>query len=362
MKIAYVASLGNPYFTGVCKKIEAQIAVWCSFPGIVVEPFVRAVNGLETPWEKTYLLKGAPALCHDSELLQDIKAFRPDVVYLRHEICGPQIISLLRAFPGKVVVEINADLDAELKLEARESLRRFVAYSLNKLTKRYFEKRVAATVCVASPLMSLFESLPAARKFLSPNAIDLRNHAVMKSVPDADTRKSLVFAGTPGQAWHGVDLLLPLARALPCYDFHIFGPSPLPDAPGNMIFHGYQPKEVLEQFYAQCHVGIGTLAAFRQGLAEASTLKVREYIAAGLPVILGYRDSAFLQSSPPWVLELSSQERLFEQEWAVEAVRDFVERNARRVVTHADSAQYIDASILEGAKIEQFRRWFAQEL
>ncbi|GFM34978.1 hypothetical protein DSM101010T_33430 [Desulfovibrio subterraneus] len=60
--------------------------------------------------------------------------------------------------------------------------------------------------------------------------------------------------------------------------------------------------------------------------------------------------------------ELSSQERLFEQEWAVEAVRDFVERNARRVVTHAESSQYVDASILESAKIKQFRRWFAQEL
>lgn len=57
-----------------------------------------------------------------------------------------------------------------------------------------------------------------------------------------------------------------------------------------------------------------------------------------------------------WAGELPSQE------WAVEAVRDFVERNAGRVVTHAESAQYIDASILEGAKIEQFRRWFGQEL
>ena len=39
------------------------------------------------------------------------------------------------------------------------------------------------------------------------------------------------------------------------------------------------------------HAGIGTLAAFRKGLKEASPLKVREYFARGFACVVGYEDT-----------------------------------------------------------------------
>ncbi|WP_198264123.1 hypothetical protein [sulfur-oxidizing endosymbiont of Gigantopelta aegis] len=39
------------------------------------------------------------------------------------------------------------------------------------------------------------------------------------------------------------------------------------------------------------NIAIGTLSLHKKNMKEASALKVREYVAYGLPVILGYIDS-----------------------------------------------------------------------
>ncbi|MDL2209424.1 glycosyltransferase family 4 protein [Desulfovibrio sp. OttesenSCG-928-O18] len=362
MKIAYVASLGSRYFNGVLRKITSQLATWNAIPGVEAQLFCRAPEGLNVPEGNVYRIKGTPTFSYSKSFIRDIRAYSPDVVYFRHEICGFQAMELLRAFSGKIVMEVNSDLGAELKLEGERSLRRRLAYYFNKATSWYLERHLSGCVCISAAFLDFFPSVPRDRKIFIPNSIDLARNPVLKPATIVKPKRPcLLFMGTPNQIWHGVDLLPPLARALPDCDFHIVGPEPIAGAPSNMVFHGYQPQDKLANFYARSHIGIGSLAFFRKNMNETNTLKVREYLAAGLPVIFAHNDSVFLQDPPPWALALEPREGLFEQPEAVAAVRRFIDMNATHVVSHEECAPYIGAHIMETRKIEQLRRWFPDQ-
>ena len=153
MKIAYVASFGNTFFNGVFRKIDSQLSVWRALPGVEVETFFRAVEGVDVLGGKAYRINWPPAFAYSAGFIRGIRHFSPDMIYLRHEICGPQMMELVRAFSGKVALEINADLDAELRLEARHSLKRRAAYLVNSVTSGYLEKHLGACVCVSSDFL-----------------------------------------------------------------------------------------------------------------------------------------------------------------------------------------------------------------
>ena len=50
-------------------------------------------------------------------------------------------------------------------------------------------------------------------------------------------------------------------------------------------------KDQLNELYPFMHLGIGSLSLHLYNLNEACPLKTREYLAHGLPVILGYKDT-----------------------------------------------------------------------
>ena len=56
---------------------------------------------------------------------------------------------------------------------------------------------------------------------------------------------------------------------------------------------------------ASADVGIGTLGLHRKSMDEASPLKVREYLAVGLPVLYGYRDPD-ADDLQPFVLKVAN--------------------------------------------------------
>ncbi len=352
MKIAYYASLGNAQFQGVAHKLARQITVWNAMPHVQAKLFCRSVNTAWSLPEKVYPFKGMPVLCYDAKLLQDMQAFAPDVVYVRDELCGPMLFAILRAFPQKVVLEVNADILQELQLEGQKSFKRKLAWYYAIFTYGFVKKRIRACALVSGEYVPLFPLLEPSCKKVFPNSIDVQNIPICKKNREsAPSRPALIFVGTPGQVWHGVDLMYPLAKALPDFDFHIVGPYAEKNAPPNMIFHGYVTGKDLLKLYAQCHVGVGALALFRKNLYANSTLKVCEYIAHGLPVITGYTEMIFKEHAPSWALELKGEEGMFTKAQNIFKVQEFVLQNARRVVSHAESAPYIDAHMWEAKKI-----------
>ena len=102
---------------------------------------------------------------------------------------------------------------------------------------------------------------------------------------------------------------------------------------------------------AKADVAIGPLALHRKGLSEASALKVAEYLACGIPVILGCREAAF-PAGAPFLLQLDNSEDNVVR--SLDAIRAFVESwRGRRV--RRDDVWPIDTSAVEPRRLTLIR-------
>lgn len=83
------------------------------------------------------------------------------------------------------------------------------------------------------------------------------------------------------------------------------------------VCHGLLAVEDYRKVMSICDVGLGSLALELKGLSEASTLKVREMLAMGLPVVSGHKDSSipdgfsYYRIYPNGLLDFSEIIRLF---------------------------------------------------
>jgi hypothetical protein len=124
--------------------------------------------------------------------------------------------------------------------------------------------------------------------------------------PSRHPQPGLFFLGSAGRAWHGTDKIIQLARLRPAWRFELVGPSPddLSDSlPDNVTAHGHLLPADYTPIMARCDVAIASLAIHRNAMQQACPLKVREYLARGLPTIIGYQDPDF-NDHDPFILRL----------------------------------------------------------
>jgi glycosyltransferase involved in cell wall biosynthesis len=134
----------------------------------------------------------------------------------------------------------------------------------------------------------------------------------------ADERKEntieILFSCSTFSAWHGLDRLI---EAVDKYEYsmdrrvlkiHLVGKI-LPEQEAAItqtqwrrkifIPHGTMDAQICKQsLMPKCHLGLASLAMDRQDLLEGSTLKVREMLAAGLPVYSTHIDASLNDDFP----------------------------------------------------------------
>lgn len=208
-------------------------------------------------------------------------AVAPDVMYYRQSPVLPGMSWLLRNVP--VVVELNGDLGHQYM--------RFggVKAAYERASRTWLHRLADGYVAVTNELAERFAS-PESPTVVIANGAKLR--ATMPSAP-ANDRVTAVFIGSGGKPWHGLDVLIQIARALPEWRFVLVGPHGLSDRPANVEFTGPLPPGQLSDVIASADIAFGSLAMSRSGLSEACPLKVRDYLAAGVPTVVGYRDTDF---------------------------------------------------------------------
>jgi hypothetical protein len=159
--------------------------------------------------------------------------------------------------------------------------------------------------------------------------------------------------GSRRHPWHGTDKIIRLARAMPEADFDIAGYLPEDlgvELPPNVRVRGILSQAEYEPLLASADVGIGALALHRKRMGEASPLKVREYLAHGLPVIVGCEDTEFGPEEPWFLLRLPNYERNVET--SVGEIRDFLAAVRGRRVRRDEIAQRIGADVKERLRLE----------
>jgi glycosyltransferase involved in cell wall biosynthesis len=105
----------------------------------------------------------------------------------------------------------------------------------------------------------------------------------------------MLVGGTTETDWHGIDLIL---ESIDQYDgkckVKLWLAGSLSEHLRNhpkIKYLGFCDRDQLNEIFNNVHLAMGSFALQRKGLSEASTLKVREYLARGIPAVIGHIDA-----------------------------------------------------------------------
>ena len=356
MRIAYVGlHWARTKNSGVGKKIQSQIKVWRGM-GHEAKVFMHAsrhepasdlIEADVIPYETGGKLQteiNRVRAAH--QLVKAVEAFHPDIIYLRYGIYVYPAHRLMRIAP--VVEEINTnDLTQHEGLGGLFSL-------YNRLTRGIFLRLVRGLVTVSREL----EVSPAFASYRKPtrviaNGIDLDSFTPLPA-PDNNIPR-LVFIGSPGFLWHGIDKLVDFARRFPDLQLDLIGYDKLPEfetLPPNLTLHGYLSAENYQHVLAGADAAISSLALHRIQLEEASTLKSRECLALGLPIVVAYTDTDLDDAGFDFLLKIPNKEDNIHTHG--ESIREFAYRMRGRPADRARLENLIGARQKEIIRLKFF--------
>jgi glycosyltransferase involved in cell wall biosynthesis len=343
VRIAYVCYWNLLEKDGVAQKIETQCAEW-RLAGHQAEVFclTQADPSLATVRWRLFPFRGLLSRIAATRALQRaVVEWSPDAVYLRYDLFAPPLVRLLSVVP--VVAELQTNDRAEFGARSR-AVRLY-----NVLAAHLVLSRVAGLVVVTDEI-ARYRHVARHRKPVAVigNGVDM---TVVRELPPAATETPEVALVASGQPWHGVDKLVWLAGRLPEVIFHIIGVSAaaIDAAPPNLVAHGRLAREDYEPILARCDAAFGTLALHRNLMTEATPLKVREYLAYGLPVVVAYDDIDLRGDDAWYVLRLPNEESNVRDH--VDEIRSFVERVRGRRVPRAEIEDRVGARAKERTRL-----------
>lgn len=353
LRIAYLAHGIGGRQDGVRSKILAQAAAWTRLdPTVAVGVFVRCEAGTERDWRdepgvvsvRSSRAGIAGRYVARERLTIDVLRWKPDVVYLRFGTVSPSLVVLSVLRP--TVVELNTLDLAELRVRSK------ARFLYARATRNLLLGRASGLVAVAAEIASHPSVLRLDRPTaVVPNGIELDAVPALPAPHNAAPR--LVFIGAPRLPWHGLDQIDELARQLPAWRFDIIGPdaSELAGHAPNVYFHGRLERPTYLSLVASADLAIGPLALHRKGMSEASPLKVAEYLAYGLPVVIGYADTRFA-GDPPFLLRIPNADGAAAA--AASRIDEFARTWMGRRVDRA-AVGAIDVGAIERGRLELLR-------
>lgn len=276
------------------------------------------------------------------DLATAVLDWEPDIAYTRPFLFAPAMDRLFRRIP--TVCEINTDDTVEFPGYASRMMR------LHNPTRHLTMRRMDGFVFVTHELR---ENARLARydvpSVVIGNGIDV--DAVPRHPAPSNARPRILFLVGSSSEWTGIDRFAALASALPEFDFDLAGSVRDPVAmPPNIRCHGYVVGAELEALLQRADVGLGTLALYRKSMDEACTLKVRECLSRGIPMILPYRDTDVPPASSGVLSLPNSPDALTAN---IARIRDFIRTQVGRRVSES-LIRRIDSSAKELRRLDFF--------
>lgn len=307
MRIAYVFHLVDGPEGGVFKKIVDQSLQWIQLGADV---FFYILTTKAQAGSFTHNTHGIPTFVYGyggiaerfkklSQLYAQIIRDSASIVYHRYDLFHSAFKKITGKIP--VIMEINSDDISEYRLGSH------LRYWYNRFTRRHIFSNVKGLVFVSQQLSEKSHFADFGKPYLViGNSIDLqrfRNFPVPEN-PDP----VLVFLGSAKQPWNGIDKIFWIAQHFNTWRFDVIGPNPtdFSNVPRNVTIHGFLSQAQYEPLIAKADVAIGPLSLHIINNDESSPLKIREYLAYGLPVIICSRDTDFPDGAP-FLLQLSNE-------------------------------------------------------
>jgi glycosyltransferase involved in cell wall biosynthesis len=348
VKLAYVISWGDGGTSGVFHKVHDQVSAWREY-GHDARIFVATTRESAADWRDrdssvhvTEYSGSTRSVVAQRRIVAAVDRFAPDLVYVRPSLRNAWVTRQLSAAP--VVAEIQTRAKSEA---ATQSSVRLAATHLARRALRVARGAVFVTAELAG--QEEYAHLTPVRAVIG-NGIDLSRHCVVPP-PDATLPPALLFVGSSDLPWHGIDQILDFAATKPDWRFHLVGVRG-PSTTGllNVETHGPLTPGAIAGVAARCDIGIGTLALYRKGMQEATPLKVREYLALGLPVVGAYLDTD-IPTDAPYFLRLPNEPGALVSHQS--QVEDFVHAWKGRRVARTAVLQ-IDSRVKEAERLSFF--------
>lgn len=290
-RLAYVLTFDPSESSGLWLRIKERLETW-EAAGVSADIFIccRESSALiqEPPLQghRLHLLIGRTPFLASFGLPKKLASLGPDLVYMRYNSPYPSMIDVARRWP--TILEIHADDKFEWRYN------RLYYRVMGTLFRSSLLRRIAGIVMIDPELMeSVNFPVKEVPTTMIPNGIRIPGDTVYDASRERRPGPSrLVLTVGNALSWQGIDKFFELATVLPDLEFHLvgLGPDDFPALPGNVTAHGrLQPGDV-GPLLATMDIGFGNLAPERAYGPNPSPLKVREYIAAGLPCIVAHDD------------------------------------------------------------------------
>ncbi len=378
MRIAYLLVINLGVYDGVIQKIVSQINSWnyyghevqvfCITPDAYRQSSLYAskvkintyVEGGKLKKAKNYLLDIFKLSKFHKKIEKDLNSFNPEIVYVRNTFYQPYIGRIVKQYIG--VYEYNTSELKEYKLLAKTFFKYKIAYVYYLFFYKSFFKSFKGVSCVTYELEDEFKGSinPHVDTMVIPNAIDLEKEQKILKRKEVNKIPNLLFIGTPGANWHGLDAIEKLAeKTMGKLNFHIIGFENTNPVTSNITYHGFMMKEDYQKIFDMCDIGIGTVALYRKKMNEACPLKVREYLVNGLPIIICYEDTAFKRELPKWVIQLPNREDSLLNNY--HKIIDFCNHYLNKRIKTEMVRPYIDSLLFEKKRLAFFEKILSEE-
>lgn len=248
-----------------------------------------------------------------------------DVILMRYEIASIPLFRFTKKYRSRIYFEHNSKELEEFRLrvdERRQNLRfslkpgyflyylesKFIPLTLEKFLGGKIRNNVKSGFSVTNEISEYQRSVAKFYKVKTvSNGINFEANKLHKyTAYDGKVLKLFMLIGAKAR-WHGVDRLV---QGLGQYQGEC---NITIDLIGNVLeenikmveamglqdrvnFIPSMPSNELTKSLEKYHISIGTLGLHRKGLNEACTLKVRDSLSRGFPIILGYIDTDLIEA------------------------------------------------------------------
>jgi glycosyltransferase involved in cell wall biosynthesis len=277
--------------------------------------------------------------------IRDVLSWKPDVIYLRLNKYLPGLDILLDKYP--TIIEINSDDLNEYRFTSSKSM-----YYYHQLTRSILLTRAKGFLFLTQENANKFSRYNKPSVVIG-DSIDLGHYVLPQNVNNPSPR--VVFMASHMAEWHGVDKIMTMAAHFPDWNFDFIGlykKEMNPIRLNNIHLHGHMIETDYKRIIKSADVAVATLALHRIGMNETTPLKVREYLAYGVPVIIGYRDPDFPEKTP-YILQLPNREENIISHLV--EIKDFVSSWLDKRVEQKDIL-HLDVSVKELKRLQFIER------
>jgi hypothetical protein len=364
MKIAYITlHWPRTESSSIGKKIMRQTNVWRNqghrvrffshLHPIENEKDLIAGERYFYPSNKGIIQREIGRIIAAMQLIKAVHAFQPDIIYLRWGMYTAPLRRLFAIAP--VVLEINTN-------DKKEHRHLGIVLDIyNRLTRFIFLQAAKGMVFTSQELTRDPAFTPYIRRYeVIANGINLQD---LPSYPaPSNSPPHLVFLGTPGMAWHGLDELIRFAEMNPDIIIDVVGSREQDISahiPLNMNLFGYQQGQAFEKILAGADAAIGSISLHLNDMEEASPFKIRDCAGRGIPCILPYIDTDLSEVQSDAILHIPNTPDNLVLHGKL--VHDFIYAMRGKRLNRALIAEKIDINQKEQKRVLFFREIVSQK-